>query len=276
MYEQALQKKQTKTNGKERIVNLRKGAINDIRSRLFDRKNEADETPKIPVKPKTKKKVAPSVPARNATDKLEQVEDMTKDNADVDLEKTKNEEKTNVARKISNTKQTSENSNKTEMTQSSETTNKEDASKPKRQSVITDFAALEKTYRILGIHKEPAYVPEDTDATLKKRNVKSEGKQKKSKKKSVKKESAVSVKQEEISMPQISIVDRIQNENKKNFFQEMINQKKGLVKEEPVLLRAQKRKKTSIASAFEEKTTNEESKRNSIAKDELKVNQIHN
>ena len=89
----------------------------------------------------------------------------------------------------------------------------------------------------------------------------------------MKKESAVSAKQEEIAMPQISIVDRIQNENKKNFFQEMINQKKGLVKEEPVLLRAQKRKKTSIASAFEEKTTNEESKRNSIAKDELKVNQ---
>ena len=104
----------------------------------------------------------------------------------------------------------------------------------------------------------------------------SEGKQKKSKKKASKKDTSVSVKQEEEKIkPQISIVDRIENEAKKNFFQEMINQKKGLVKEEPVLLRAQKRKKTSIATAFEEKTTNEDSKRNSIVKEELKVLNIY-
>merc|ERR1712198_677113 len=51
---------------------------------------------------------------------------------------------------------------------------KESKSGNKRQSFISDFAALEKTYKILGLPKDPPKV-EDTKAPVKKRH-NSEGK----------------------------------------------------------------------------------------------------
>ncbi len=258
MYEQALQKKMAgvKTN-KEKVVTLHRGAISDIRSKLFERKS----VEKIPIKPKAKKKAAPPVPAKPVND--------TKD---VIVEEIATNSVESTVKEDNNEPTTSQPTDTVPPTKIENVTlneaKKEDKPKTKRSSVISDFSALEKTCRLLGLTKEPAYIPEDIDIVEKKRHS-SEGKQKKSKKKAAAKAEA-NTKEEEKAKPKIDVVDKGLNEQKRNFFQELINQKKGLVKAEPAPLRSQKKRKTDLVAAFEEKTSGE-NKRNSMIKEDVKV-----
>ena len=245
-----------KTN-KEKVVTLHRGAISDIRSKLFERKS----VEKIPIKPKAKKKAAPPVPAKPVND--------TKD---VIVEEISSNSIESTAKEDNNESTTSQPTDTVPPTKIENITineaKKEEKTKPKRSSVISDFSALEKTCRLLGLTKEPAYIPEDIDIVEKKRHS-SEGKQKKSKKKAAAKAEAIP-KEEEKAKPKIDVVDKGLNEQKRNFFQELINQKKGLVKAEPAPLRSQKKRKTDLVAAFEEKTS-VENKRNSMIKEDVKV-----
>merc|ERR1712200_1855 len=107
--------------------------------------------------------------------------------------------------------------------------------KPKRQSVINDFTALEKTCQILGLSRTPVYIPEEEENPIKKKRHSSEGKKQKNKTKNKKKElqnddEKSKTKKEVIAMqPALGIVEKKENEAKRNFFQDIINQKKGLV-----------------------------------------------
>merc|ERR1712083_371869 len=150
----------------------------------------------------------------------------------------------------------------------------------KRQSFISDFAALEKTYKILGISKGPdqSGAEENKKMTTKKRH-NSEGKIKNKDKVKAKRKSMVSSevesndpKEEPPNEPKVDKIPKIQNEAKKNFFQEQINRNKGLVKDEKELLGPRVRKKGSLVNAFEQNLTeSDKMKRQSQINDEVKV-----
>merc|ERR1719468_525609 len=59
--------------------------------------------------------------------------------------------------------------------------------------------------------------------------------------------------------------------NKKNFFQSLINEKKGLVKKEPELIGPQVRKRTSLTTSFASSKEEEDSKRKSMLRDDIRV-----
>merc|ERR1712192_39935 len=150
----------------------------------------------------------------------------------------------------------------------------------KRQSFISDFAALEKTYKILGISQgpDPSVAEESKKVATKKRH-NSEGKIKNKDKVKAKRKSMVSSevesnepKEEPPSEPKVDKVAKIQNEAKKNFFQEQINRNKGLIKDEKELLGPRVRKKGSLVNAFEQNMTESDKlKRQSQINDDVRV-----
>merc|ERR1711936_631874 len=72
--------------------------------------------------------------------------------------------------------------------------------------------------------------------------------------------------------PKVDKVAKIQNEAKKNFFQEQINRNKGLVKDEKELLGPRVRKKGSLVNAFEQNLTeSDKMKRQSVINDDVRV-----
>merc|ERR1712198_822388 len=128
---------------------------------------------------------------------------------------------------------------------------KESKSGNKRQSFISDFAALEKTYKILGLSKDPPK-EEDTKAPVKKRH-NSEGKTKN--RKSTVLSDAEPLNTKEDSPPKevkIDALDKGRAIAKRSFFQDLINEKKGVVKKDSELLGPQLRKKGSLTNAFEQ------------------------
>merc|ERR1711874_566046 len=156
--------------------------------------------------------------------------------------------------------------------------NAQDSKKQKRQSFISDFAALEKTYKILGLSKE-APKSEEINVPVKKRH-NSEGKVKNKDKAKANRKSAVLSDAEPLevkeSTPKIEVkidaLDKGKAIAKRSFFQDLINEKKGLVKKEPELLRPQIRKKSKLVSAFEQNPPEEKDvKRKSITYDDVRV-----
>ena len=147
----------------------------------------------------------------------------------------------------------------------------------KRKSFINDFAALEKTYKMLGIHKEPVLSDEETKPE-KKRHA-SEGKAKKKTKAKAKAEpkkaqaTDKSTTKQEKDEPTIVIpkLDSGSNIAKRNMFQELINEKKSTAVPDPVLNKPKMRRKTNLVANFEEKTR-ETTKRDSLVKEDIKVN----
>ena len=121
---------------------------------------------------------------------------------------------------------------------------------PKRQSFISDFAALEKTYKILGLSKDP--LKSEAAKALAKKRHNSEGKVKNKDKAKAKinRKSAVLSDVESLDTKEspllnevkIYALDRGRAIAKRSFFQDLINEKKGIVKKEPELLGPQIRR----------------------------------
>lgn len=263
LYEQALATKQhvQKPVGGDKIVTLRRGTINDIRNKIFERKDKENDNN---LRKKIKKKPE---------------EERTK-NTEGQLSTKENKEKIIPQQKADNGPKTTEICPEQEEIPSSIVIKEEEKEvmlpkANKRQSFITDFAALEKTYRILGISREPAATSE-SNPTVKKRHC-SEGKVKNKDKGKKPEKGEVSKTQqlEKNDKPKlkVEIVEKGASEAKKNFFQELINDKKGLTSKEPIIIGPKMRKKTTIASAFEEKNrdSSDNLKRNSVLKEDIKV-----
>ena len=265
MYEQALMTMRSaqKSVRSDKVVTLRKGTISDIRNKIFEKK-VTEQKPVL-------KKLVPKkhiITDNNKTCK----ESVTVTDQEAPANITVKQDTNKTESKVTEEKVKSDNNVKDEPDRKEEQERKDEVKKIKRQSFINDFAALEKTYRMLGIHKEPVF--EEEIKPDKKRHA-SEGKaKKKSKSKSTtdmkRKEEEVSVKVE-VSKIKLDILDKGQSEAKRNFFQELINEKKGLVPKETVLNGPKLRTKTTLVSAFEEKTR-ETTKRNSLIKEDVKVN----
>lgn len=259
MYEQALNSMRNaqKSLSSDKVVTLRKGTISDIRNKIFEKK-AAEQKP-------ISKKIVPKKHIITDNDKTVKENELVNDEEVAMKEITKLEKNKADATNV-------EEQNKPEVIAVDESTQKDDGKNNKRQSFINDFAALEKTYRMLGIHKESVKLDEEIKPE-KKRHA-SEGKaKKKSKSKSTsdmkKNEEDLAVKVE-VNKIKIDALDKGQSEAKRNFFQDLINEKKGLVSKDVVLNGPKLRKKTDLVSAFEQKTR-ESTKRNSLIKEDVKV-----
>ena len=261
--------------GEKRVSTLKKGTISEIRSKIFDQKSLDKSRSDEQIKPPPKKLIIPSskegegkkanTPSpRPQTDKGCHAVAVTDDHNKPDKNPRKD------ATCVDSEK----------MEQNKPTEPKIDEGPNKRQSFISDFAALEKTYKILGISKGPdqSGAEENKKATAKKRH-NSEGKIKNKDKVKAKRKSMVSSevesndpKEEPPNEPKVDKILKIQNEAKKNFFQEQINRNKGLVKDEKELLGPRVRKKGSLVNAFEQNLTeSDKMKRQSQINDEVKV-----
>ena len=264
MFERALEAKRSmqKSIKGERVVTLRKGTISELRSKIFDSQPQEEpivkrskpvpkrvildkkEDEKIQEMPKLKPSPKPKV--------IEEKKDVQKDVAKKDM---KIEEKEVSIPKVENDSE-------------------EKGSK--RQSFISDFAALEKTYKILGMTTQKDKKIEEEVTNIPKKRHNSEGKVK-NKDKAKRKSAVVNndfIKQEptnteEVKVPVINALDKGRASDKKNFFQTLINEKKGLVKKEPELIGPQLRKKKSLTSSFAD--TEDDSRRQSMIKDDIKV-----
>lgn len=262
LYEQALATKQQAakpTGSDKKVVTLRKGTINDIRNKIFERKVNKDNDEKS-VKNKIKQKPE--------SEKVGEVENQ--------LDQEKVQPQTAAAPELKTEPEIP--LSKEELLASKVKDQETEVSPPKvskRQSFITDFAALEKTYRILGLSREPVIV-EDHHPVVKKRHS-SEGKIKNKNKVTKGEEANVPTAQKaekiEKQKVKIEILEKGISEAKKNFFQELINDKKGISEKEPSLNGPKLRKKTTIASAFEEKNKDgsETMKRNSSIREDVRV-----
>merc|ERR1712013_899256 len=70
----------------------------------------------------------------------------------------------------------------------------------------------------------------------------------------------------------IDALDKGKASAKRNFFQDLINEKKGIVKKEPELLKPQLRKRGSLVSAFEQTPAEDkDAKRKSMIKEDVRV-----
>ena len=272
IYEQALSKKGVEKSGSgDKVVTLRKGTINDIRNKIFERKAaESEQTFKkaVPKKHIIADKEAKEDHKENKVSKKEfevvQVPEKVPDAVDILVANVREINETLVTPAV-----------KTE----SQKTDNEPAKKVKRQSFINDFAALEKTYRMLGIYKDPV-ITDDEIIPEKKRHA-SEGREKKKTKtktkmyqitKDSKAEGTQDIKPSVESVkPKLANLDTGISVEKRNFFQEMINEKKGIVNKEVALNGPKLRKKTDLVSTFEERRSMESAKRHSLVKEEVKV-----
>jgi len=279
MFERALDAKRSvqKSVRGERVITLRKGTISEIRNKIFY--NQAPEEPVqklkqgpkkliIPDKKdeKTKKEVTP-----NEVDKP----DIKKHEAVVDKRSSDHEMDTTPLKKTKEVKKKESGQMRSEDDKPVDE-NMQEAKIPKRQSFISDFAALEKTYKILGLSKDPPK-SEATAVSVKKRH-NSEGKVKNKDKVKAKRKSAILSDVETNDTKEfpvqtevkIDAMDKGRAIAKRSFFQDMINEKKGIVKKEQELIGPQMRKRGSLINAFEQ-TPDQDKKRQSITKEEVKV-----
>ena len=275
LYEQALESRRgaEKSSSSDKVVTLRKGTINDIRNKIFEKKQNDFK----PVQSKAPKKhiITDKNKVKNAKEepllKMEKKDEMKKvDPIESLIANVKEINETLISVEVKNDKEP------TQRIQTDEKKDDEAPKKTKRQSFINDFAALEKTYRMLGIYKEPVLSDEETKSE-KKRHA-SEGKTKKKNKTKSKAENKKTTVDQKSTLkkdedePAISIpkFDAGQNIAKRNFFQEMINEKKVGANPEPVLSGPKMRRKTNLVANFEEKTR-ETAKRDSLIKEDIKV-----
>ena len=278
MFERALEAKRSmqKSITGERIITLRKGTISEIRNKIFDSQ---------PVEEPIVRKSKP-VPKKIIVDQDKQTSNISNTESDCKVKDTKDEEKQNRTKKEDIDVKHFDNS---KMQQQHKVTQAEPEIKKiekeveqkgsKRQSFISDFAALEKTYKILGMSgsKEQTETLDEEPKVVKKRH-NSEGRVKnkdKAKRKSAvinnletKVDEPVKKEPEPIILP--DLLNKGKAANKKNFFQSLINEKKGLVKKEPELIGPQVRKRTSLTS-FASNREEEDSKRKSMLRDEIRV-----
>ena len=273
MFEKALEAKRSvqKSIKGERVITLRKGTISEIRSKIFD--NQPQEEPIIRKSKSAPKKIIIEDNNKNSDNKtngenIKNEKGEAKLTQEIDVKQSEAEDKklnSTVSDKLEPPKKI-EDSKQPEM----------DGKNSKRQSFISDFAALEKTYKILGMNvsKEPNKI-EETTTTKKRHN--SEGKVK-NKDKAKRRSAAVNEEKKapepptpEIQTePVINALDKGRAAQKKNFFQTLINEKKGAVKKESELMGPQMRKKTNFTQSFEV-GNDEDTKRKSFIKDDIKV-----
>jgi len=286
MFEKALDAKRSvqKTVRGERVITLRKGTISEIRSKIFDSAPKEEPVSKQ-LKQGPKKHIIPDK-KEDVTNKVAKPTEAEKSNVKQNevLEPEANHKQNND---IENKERSSTDSSKKEnLIKISEKENQDenqdepipDSKKQKRQSFISDFAALEKTYKILGLSKDPPKSDEIKPAVKKRHN--SEGKVKNKDKVKVNRKSAVFSDEEPTevkeSTPKIEVkidaLDKGKASAKRNFFQDLINEKKGIVKKEPELLKPQLRKRGSLVSAFEQNPAEDkDAKRKSMIKEDVRV-----
>ena len=278
MFQKALEAKNSmqKSISGERIVTLRKGTISELRSKIFD--SQPQEEPIIRrSKPVPKKIILDnSKKSEEKSPKKEKEEERKHEEepaAQPDIQREK------ASTKDEEVKKKHEIQKKEEMKEEIE--KPEDNKGSKRQSFISDFAALEKTYKILGmsVPKDQQPIVEESGVVKKRHN--SEGRVK-NKDKAKRKSAIVNPpenkppepnKQDDINESALSALDKLDKgraANKKNFFQTLINEKKGLVKKEPELMGPKLRKHTSMTQTFES-NNDDELKRRSIMKEDIKV-----
>ena len=259
----------------ERIITLRKGTISEIRNKIFDNQ---------PVEEPIQRKSRP-VPRKIIVDKDKKASEISNTESDLKVKDTLDEEKQNKTKKhdddIKHLDKSKMQQNKVKEADSENGKLEKEVEQKgsKRQSFISDFAALEKTYKILGMSgpKEQAVTVDEEPKVVKKRH-NSEGRVKnkdKAKRKSAvinstekKQEEPVKKDPEPIILPDLNLNKA---SNKKNFFQSLINDKKGLVKKEPELIGPQVRKRTSLTTSFASNKEDEDSKRKSLLRDDIKV-----
>ena len=291
MFQRALDAKgsvQKSLSGGDRkapVSALRKGTISEIRSKMFDQRGPDKSKSDSQLKAAPKKLIITS--AEKEDSKQPKTPDFTVDPKTMD----------NNFKPLAMKPEVKDNTIKIDEKVSTLEEKKLDKplveQKPednKRQSFISDFAALEKTYKILGISKEPT-VNRDEEAkkaTSKKRH-NSEGKIKnKDKVKAANRKSAAmsevetdesNVKKEDTTKdestkvaPKVDLVLKVQNQANRNFFQDRINEKKGLKISEPEPLRSRIRKKGSLTNAFEQNSVEEDKlRRQSQVVDDFRV-----
>ena len=286
IYEQALasRKATEKPNPAEKVVTLRKGTISDIRNKIFEKK-VAGEPVQKPKKAASKKHIIDDKKEKASTvEKVEHSKGQKNPAAAItEAPPNKDASKDDPIEKLrANVKEINENLvAQPEQERATAAKPAEPVKKAKRQSFISDFAALEKTYRMLGIHKEPELSDEGAGSPkpVKKRHA-SEGKAKKKVKSKSKTDvnkalnpavvggSSDPAKDDDINLPDLSAIDKGTSEAKRNYFQEMINEKKAGTQQE--LSGPKMRRKTNLISSFEEKTK-EINKRNSLVKEDIRV-----
>ena len=276
MFEKALEAKRSMQRSikGERVITLRKGTISEIRSKIFD--NPRPEEPLVKKAPK--KMIIPDKSGKEENDKKEEKNKTSSlNNVPTETKKeeaAKNSEPDKIDTKDNHEKPTIEGND-----------GKDDKAN-KRQSFISDFAALEKTYKILGlsIPKEQTATLEEPKQVKKRHNSEGKVKNKDKNRDKVKRKSVVTEPKKPDESPispptppqpveieaKLNALDKGRAAERKNFFQTLINEKKGLVKQEPELQGPQMRKRTSLTQSFS-KTNEEENKRKSLIKDEIKV-----
>merc|ERR1712106_1174959 len=283
MFEKALDAKRSvqKTVRGERVITLRKGTISEIRSKIFDNAPKEDPIPKQ-LKQGPKKFIIPgksdeisNKAARTNEDEksspkiLEVLETVSDIKQDKDIEI-----KAHLTKDLPKEEHVQLRPEKDKP----QNENTEDPKIQKRQSFISDFAALEKTYKILGLSKDPPK-SDEIKAPVKKRH-NSEGKVKNKDKAKANRKSAVFSDAEPLEVKEspaqidvkIDALDKGQAIAKRSFFQDLINEKKGFVKKKPQLLGPQIRKKGSLVNAFEQNPDEEnEMKRKSATREDMRV-----
>merc|ERR1712126_507404 len=264
MFQRALDAKGSKndTAAEKRVAALKKGTISEIRSKIFEQKTDTRKTenktkpgPKkliITWARKTENKTKPGPKKLIITPANKEETAVTHSETEYNDKPMEGKEETNISQEEENKcdKKVEENANK-------------------RQSFISDFAALEKSYKILGLSKISQDInEEETGKVPVKKRHNSEGKIKnKDKAKANKKPEIESDKPKEAK---VDLVLKVQNQASRNYFQEKINETKGLNKDGQQLLGPRLRKKGSIAHVFEQNST-DKAKRDSQTIEEIRV-----
>ena len=183
MFEKALEAKRSMQRSikGERVITLRKGTISEIRSKIFD--NTPAEEPLVKKAPK--KMIIPDKSDKSPAEKPANHDRVEKANSVVVLNDTKKEEvskATELDRKDSrdNDKPSNEGND-----------GKDEKANNKRQSFISDFAALEKTYKILGLSVPAEQTARNEEPKQVKKRHNSEGKVKNKDKNKAKRKSVV-------------------------------------------------------------------------------------
>ena len=141
MFEKALEAKRSMQRSikGERVITLRKGTISEIRSKIFD--NTPSEEPVVKKAPK--KMIIPDKSDKTPPEKPPNNDKVEKANKVVVNDPKKEEVSKNTELDRKDSKDNDKPSN--------EANDGKDEKANKRQSFISDFAALEKTYKILGL-----------------------------------------------------------------------------------------------------------------------------
>merc|ERR1712179_98279 len=263
MFQRALDAKDSKNSGtgEKRVATLKEGTISEIRSKIFDQKADRKNT-RNQTKPAPKKLIIPSStqdePIEPTTPEDKSVKKVCKEEPVVRQSDIQNKSKSLEVEETPNIEQEDVKCEK-----------KAEDSPNKRQSFISDFAALEKTYKILGLNRESQDIKEeDTEKVPTKKRHNSEGKIKNKDKVKVNRKSEIEP--NEPKEAKVDLILKVQNQANRSFFQEKINISKGIKKEDPEMLGPRMRKKGSLANAFEQSNT-DKTKRDSQTAEEIRV-----